>query len=67
MFRLEDLHLELLNFGSDTVLSRIAQDQTFFDRSLEGVVKHHMDTAHSGIAQSGFLLFLYLSQSAIAL
>ena len=26
-----------------------------------------MDAAHSGIAQSGFFLFLYLSQPAIAL
>ena len=38
MFRLEDLHLEFLNFGSDAVLSRIAQDQALLDRPLEGIV-----------------------------
>ena len=42
MFRLEDLHLEFLNFGSDAVFSRITQDQALLDRSLEGVVQHQM-------------------------
>ena len=30
-------------------------------------MQHHMDAAHGGIAQSGFFLFLYLSQPTIAL
>ena len=42
MLRLEDLHLEFLNFWSDAVLGRIAQDQALLDRSLEGVVQHQM-------------------------
>ena len=42
MFQLEDLYLELLNFGSGTVLGRIAWNQAFLDRSLEGVVQHQM-------------------------
>ena len=36
MLRLEDLYLELPNFGSDTVLGRIAWNQALLDRSLEG-------------------------------
>ena len=51
MFWLEDLHLELLNFGSDAVLSRIAQDQAFFDRSLEGVVQHQVKASHGRAAE----------------
>ena len=42
MLRLEDLYLELLNFGSDTVLGRVPQDQALLDRPLEGVVQHQM-------------------------
>ena len=45
----------------------IAENEFFFHRPVKGIVQHHMDAAHSGIAQSGFFLFLYLSQPAIAL
>ncbi len=44
MFRLEDLHLELLNFGSDAVLGRIARNQALFDCPLEGTMQHEMQT-----------------------
>ena len=39
MFRLEDLHFELLNFGSDAVFSWIARNQALFDCPLEGIVQ----------------------------
>ena len=51
MFRLEDLHLELLNFGSNAVLSRIARDQAFLDRSLEGIVQHQVEAADGRAAE----------------
>ena len=30
-------------------------------------MQHHVDAAHSGVAQSGFFLFLNFSQPAVAL
>ena len=53
MFRLEDLHLELLNFGSDAVLSRIARDQALFDCPLEGAMQHEMQTPNCSAAETG--------------
>ena len=44
MFRLEDLHFELLNFGSDTVLGRIARNQAILDRPLENAMQHEKRT-----------------------
>ena len=55
------------NFGDDAILRGIAENEFFLHRPVKGIVQHHMDAAHSGIAQSGFFLFLYLSQPAIAL
>ena len=55
------------NFGDDAILRGIAENEFFLHRPVKGVVQHHVDTAHSGIAQSGFFLFLYFSQPPIAL
>ena len=64
---MKNLHLLFFNFGDDAILRGIAENEFFFHRLVKGIVQHHMDAAHSGIAQSGFLLFLYLSQPAIVL
>jgi len=63
----KDFHLLFFNFGDDAILRGIAENEFFLHRPVKGVVQHHVDAAHSGIAQSGFLLFLYLSQPAIVL
>ena len=55
------------NFGDDAVLRGIAEDEFFFHRSVQGIVQHHVDASHSGVAQSGFFLFLNFSQPAVAL
>lgn len=60
-------HFLFFNFGDDAILRGIAENEFFLHRPVKGVVQHHMDAAHGGIAQSGFFLFLYLSQPAIAL
>ena len=64
---MKNLHLLLLNFGDDAVLRGIAEDEFFFHRSVQGIVQHHVDASHSGVAQSGFFLFLNFSQPAVAL
>jgi len=64
---MKNLHLLFFNFGDDAVLRGIAEDEFFFHRPVKSIVQHRMDAAHSGIAQSGFFLFLYFSQPAIAL
>ena len=67
MVWMKNLHLLFFNFGDDAVLRGIAEDEFFFHRPVKSIVQHRMDAAHSGIAQSGFFLFLYFSQPAIAL
>ena len=52
MFRLEDLHFELLNFGSDAVFSWIARNQALFDCPFEGIVQHQVKASHGRAAQS---------------
>ena len=52
VLRLEDLHLEFLNFWSDAVFSWIAQDQALFGGSFEGVVQHQVKASHSRAAES---------------
>ena len=52
MLRLEDLYLELPNFGSDTVLGRIAWNQALLDRPLESVVQHQVKASHGRAAES---------------
>ena len=64
---MKDLHLLFFNFRDDAVLRGIAEDEFFFYRPVKGVVQHHVDAAHSGIAQSGFFLFLNFPQPAVAL
>ena len=63
----KDFHLLFFNFGDDAILRGIGENEFFLHRPVKGIVQHHMDAAHSEIAQSGFFLFLYLSQPAIAL
>ena len=53
MFRLEDLHFELLNFGSDAVFSWIARNQALFDCPLEGIVQHQVKASHGRAAETG--------------
>ena len=67
VIRVEYLHLLFFNFGDDAVLRGIAENEFFFHRPVKGVVQHHVDAAHSGVAQSGFFLFLNFSQPAVAL
>ena len=64
---MKDLHLLFFNFRDDAVLRGIVEDEFFFHRSVQGIVQHHVDAAHSGVAQSGFFLFLNFSQPAVAL
>ena len=52
MFRLEDLHFELLNFGSDAVFSWIARNQALFDCPLEGIVQHQVKASHGRAAEA---------------
>ena len=52
---------------TDAVLRGIAENAFFFYRPVKGIVQHHVNAAHSGIAQAGFFLFLYFSQPPIAL
>ena len=67
MVWMKDLHLLFFNFRDDAVLRGIAENEFFFHRPVKGVVQHHVDAAHSGIAQSGFFLFLNFPQPAVAL
>ena len=61
--------MQLVNIGfnnlvnADRVIAVVSPESA----PVKRIVQHHMDAAHSGIAQSGFFLFLYLSQPAIAL
>ena len=64
---MKDLHLLFFNFRDDAVLRGIAEDEFFFHRSVQGIVQHHVDASHSGVAQSGFFLFLNFPQPAVAL
>ena len=63
----KDFHLLFFNFGDDAILRRIGENEFFFHRPVKGIVQHHVDASHSGIAQSGFFLFLYFPQPPIAL
>ncbi len=64
---MKDFHLLFFNFGDDAILRGIGENEFFFHRPVKGIVQHHVDAAHSGIAQSGFFLFLNFPQPAVAL
>ena len=67
LFWRQDLHLVLWNFGRYTVVCRIAHDQAFFNRAVEGIVQHRVDAANRRVAQSRLLAFLRFAEPPVFL
>ena len=61
LFRRQDLHFVLWNFGRNAVVRRISDDQPLFDRAVERVVQHRVDAANRRVAQPRLLSFLCFS------
>ena len=65
MLREKRLHLYLLHFGSDAVVSGIPWNEPFLDRSLESAVESEVEPPYCGAAQTGITLAAALLDSAL--
>lgn len=64
MLRLEDLHLEFLHLRCDAVLGGVAEDQAFFYGAVQGIVKHQVQAADGGAAESRIAVTAFTSGAA---
>ena len=64
MLRLEDLHLEFLHLRCDAVLGGVAEDQAFFYSAVQGIVKHQVQAADGGAAESRIAVTAFTSGAA---
>ena len=64
---MQNLHLLLLDLGNDAVFSGVSQDQPLLDRTIQGIVEHHVYAPHCTVAKPRLLALLGFPKSPVLL
>ena len=67
LFRRQDPHFVLRDFGRNAVICRVSEDQALFDRAVEGVVQHRVYAANCRVAQPRLVAFLRFAEPPVFL